>query len=189
MREMDPAWRNRDLPPSPLHTTEYQKITSWIDRGGDINETRMTKRGHTFLMQACIQNNETLVAELLKRGASTDIYAQGKTALHFACLLGHSNAAALLLQYKADTNLRVAIDDSDYTECDGMTPLEIVEHKMELARDPLRERYADLKAQLANAAAGLPIQLTSPVWTGLVGSSAPPAKDMSTESFDDGRGM
>ena len=43
--------------------------------------------------------------------------------------------------------------------------------------------FADLRTQILNAAEGRPILLTSPVWTSLVGSS-PPAKAMSTESFD-----
>jgi ankyrin repeat protein len=138
-RESDPAWRNRDLPPSPNQAYQMAKILSWIDRGGSVNDTGMDKqRGHSFLMSATINNNESLVAELLKRGANTDLYAQGKTALHFAAILGHSNCSALMLQRGARTDLRVAVDDSDHTECDGMTVREIVEQKLEYARDPLR---------------------------------------------------
>lgn len=105
-----------------------------------------------------------MVAELLKRGASVNIYAQGKTALHFAVLLGHSNCSALLLRYGADASLRVAEDDSEWTECDGMTPAEIIEEKIRFARDPLRERYSEMRQQIADAAEGREISLTSPVW-------------------------
>ena len=172
MRESDPAWRNRDLPPSPQHTKDMQKICSYLDRGGNINDTRIDKvRGHTFLIQAVIQNNETLTAELLTRGADANIVCQGKAALHFACILGHSNCAALLLNKGADPMMRVAIDDTDYTECDGLSPAEIIEEKIEFARDPLRERYADMREQIKNALSGKPIQLTSPVWTGVVGQT------------------
>ena len=109
-------------------------------------------------------NHETLVTELLKRGAAVNIYAQGKTALHFAVLLGHSNCSALLLRHGADASLRVAEDDSEWTECDGMTPAEIIAEKVQFARDPLRERYCEMQQQLEDAAAGREIALTSPVW-------------------------
>ena len=82
MRESDPAWRSRDLPPTPAMAYSKAKILSWLDRGGNIDETRMDKdRGHTFLMQAVIANNEELVADLLYRGANVHIKAQGKAAL------------------------------------------------------------------------------------------------------------
>ena len=148
-RETDPAWRSRDLPPSPNQAYTLSKIVSWLDRGGNINETRMDKeRGQSFLIQAAVNNHESLVAELLRRGADVNLYARGKNALHFAAVLGHSNVTALLLRAGADWNLRVAEDNSDYTECDGMTALQIVEHKLVTARDPLRERYLDMRDQV-----------------------------------------
>ena len=149
MRESDPAWRARDLAPTPQLAYQMVKILSWLDRGGNIDETRMDKeRGHTFLIQAVCMNNEDLVAELLKRGASVDIKAMGKTALHFAAVHGHSSCARLLLQYGASPSVRVDVDDTDYTECDGMTALEIVESKITFARDPLRERLAEIQRML-----------------------------------------
>ena len=87
MREADPAWRSRDLPPSADQAYQMAKLTSWLDRGGNIDDTRISPKGHSILITAVINNHESLVAELLKRGASVDIYAQGKTALHFAVLL------------------------------------------------------------------------------------------------------
>jgi hypothetical protein len=60
--------------------------------------------------------------------------------------------------------LRVAQDDSDWTECDGMSPAEIIEEKIQFARDPLRERYSEMRQQLADAAAGREVAMTSPVW-------------------------
>ena len=149
MRESNPAWRSHDQPPSPAMMLRAAQITDWLDRGGNINETRMDKdHGHSFLIQACIANNEELVAELLKRGAAVDLKAQGKAALHFATILGHSNCALLLLQNGATPTLRVDQDDTDYTECDGMTSLEIVQSKIVYARDPLRQRLAELDEML-----------------------------------------
>ena len=165
MREADPAWRNRDLPPTPAQTYQQAKVTSWLNRNpAGINTTSMSPLGHTFLIQAVIANHETLVADLLQRGAAVDIYAQGKTALHFAVILGHANASALLLRHGADPSLRVAQDDSDWTECDGMSPSEIVEDKHRFARDPLRQRYAEIRKQLEDHAAGRKVELTAPVW-------------------------
>lgn len=149
MRESNPAWRGRDLPPTPAMTYQQSKVTAWLDRGGNIDETRMDKeRGHTFLISAVIANNEDLVAELLRRGASVDIKAQGKNALHFACVLGHSSCVRLLLLHGSSPEVRVDQDNSDYTECDGMDALEIVREKIVFARDPLRERLAEIGRML-----------------------------------------
>ena len=90
---------------------------------------------------------------LLARGADPNQKAGGKSALHFAAILGHSNAVKLLLLYGASTTFRVDEDDTDYTECDGLTALEIVEEKIEFARDPLRERLAESREMLIKAAA------------------------------------
>ena len=66
-------------------------------------------------------------------------------------LLGALSSGLLL--YGASTTLRVDEDDTDYTECDGLTALEIVEEKIEFARDPLRERLAESREMLIKAAA------------------------------------
>ena len=155
MRESNPAWRNRDLPPTPAMEYTKAKVISWLNRNpNSVDDARMDKvRGHTFLIAAVNSNNEELVAELLARGASVDIKAQGKAALHFAAVHGHSNCARLLLQYGASTSLRVDVDDTDYTECDGMTALEIVESKITFARDPMRERLAEMQQMLQRAEA------------------------------------
>ena len=146
MRESDPAWRNRDLAPTVAMQNQMAKVLSWLNRGGDIDDGRMDKvRGHTFLMQATVSNNEDLAAELLRRGASVDIKAQGKTALHLAAVLGHSSIARMLLEYGASPSLRVDVDDTDYTECDGMTALEIAIEKAQFARDPLKERLLEMQ--------------------------------------------
>ena len=165
MRNADPAWRSRDLPPSPNQAYQQSKVISWLDRNkGSVDTTSMSPLGHTFLITAVVNNHESLVAELLKRGAAVNTYAQGKTALHFAVLLGHSNCSALLLRYGADASLRVMEDDSDWTECDGYSAAEIVEEKGRFARDPLRERYAEMRQQLIDAAAGREVATTAPVW-------------------------
>ena len=61
-----------------------------------------------------------------------------------------------LLQYGASPTLRVDVDESEYTECDGMTALEIVEAKIPYARDPYRERLVELQAMIERAAARPP---------------------------------
>ena len=33
------------------------QVTSWLDRGGDINVTSFSKQGCTLLMMACVQND------------------------------------------------------------------------------------------------------------------------------------
>jgi hypothetical protein len=98
-REQDPGWRCRDLPPSPAQQLEQAKVLSWLDHNrGDINCTTASgKRGHTFLIAACLSNNESLVYELTKRKAALEIKAAGKTALHYACLLAHVACAKHLL--------------------------------------------------------------------------------------------
>ena len=243
-REDERAWvRSRETPPSPAMALTHAKITSWLDRGGDVDVTTMEcappslppllsalsestfgdcqpltacaasslpapaltrvrsslspvrspRRGHTFLISAVTSNNEWLVDELLTRGASVDYKAAGKTALHYACVLGHASCArrvssdthanrsgrehaqcpahsacplsprtallvrsSQLLQYGASPTLRVDVDESEYTECDGMTALEIVEAKIPYARDPYRERLVELQAMIERAAARPP---------------------------------
>ena len=100
------------------------QVLSWLDRGGDIDTTKVTRLGHTLLIEACINNHECLVAELVRRGANLDIKAKGKNALHYSVLLAHPNCAKPLLDAGARTDIRIDVDDSDHTECDGMTALE-----------------------------------------------------------------
>lgn len=159
-RESDPVWRKRrPIPPSPSHAYQQAKVLSWVDSCADkkaaCDNTGMDPSGHTFLMRACLDNQESLVAELLKRGSTVDLKAKGKTALHFACIMAQVNCATLLLHAGADVSIRVDEDDSDYTECDGMTPLEIVEYKLPGTRDPTAARLRELR-QLLRARMGLP---------------------------------
>lgn len=150
-REQDAGWRSRDLPPTPTQQYEQEKVLSWLNtHAKEINTTAMSDKGHTFLIMACISNNESLVYQLVNRGAALDIKAKGKTALHYACLLGHVQCAKHLLDAGADLSVRVDIDDSDYTECDGMTCLEIVIDKQITSRDPLRARLAEIERMLHN---------------------------------------
>lgn len=155
-READPIWRKRrPVPPSPSQAYQQAKVLSWIDSCNDrkkaADDTRLDPSGHTFLIRACIENHESLVAELLKRGASLDLKAKGKTALHYACVFAQVNCAKLLLHAGADTRIRVDVDDSEYTECDGMTALEIVEQKLPGTRDPCGARLRELRALLRQA--------------------------------------
>ena len=125
-------------------TEMYKKeqITSWLDRGGDVNVTSFSKHGHTMLMMACISDHKEIVAELIRRGADLNLKSGGKTALHHCAGLGHPGPARLLLEAGARTDLRVDIDDSEFTENDGLTALEIVHN--EIAEGGLRPRYRDL---------------------------------------------
>ena len=70
MRESNPAWRSRDLPPSPQLSEKMLKVTDWLNRGSAgryiraVDDPRYKDqagdhaRGHTFLMQAVISNND-----------------------------------------------------------------------------------------------------------------------------------
>ena len=127
------------------------KITSWLDRGGDVNETSFSKQGHTFLMQACVQNHEALVCELIRRGADLDYKGRvGKTALILAATFGNDGCVSQLLRAGANPLLRVDEDDTEYTENDGMTALEIVE--AEIKRDGCRPRTLAITRMLRDAA-------------------------------------
>ena len=147
-REDDAAWSAVDIPPTASQQYFLSKVLSYLDRGGDINCTSLSPVGHTLLMSACINNHEVLVAELVARGAALDVKAKGKTALHFSCLLAHPNCAKPLLDSGARTDIQVDEDDTDYTECDGMTALEIVREKLIGARDPIAERLRTLEKML-----------------------------------------
>ena len=65
-------------------------------------------RGHSFLMTACIQNNETLRRRAAgSHGADTrNIFSGENGTPTLRRSPGHSNCAALLLQYKANINRR-----------------------------------------------------------------------------------
>ena len=156
-RDDDVAWYGRDVPPSVTQLTRMGKVISWIDRGGDINTTSISQYKFTLLIEACIHNHESLVAELVKRGANLDMKAKGKTALHYAVLNVHPNCAKPLLDAGARTDIRVDVDDSDFTEADGMTAMEIVEDKLLVAREPISHQLRLLKKMLRQAEAGLPV--------------------------------
>ena len=94
---------------------------------------------------------------LVKRGANLDMKAKGKTALHYAVLNVHPNCAKPLLDAGARTDIRVDVDDSDFTEADGMTAMEIVEDKLLVAREPISHQLRLLKKMLRQAEAGLPV--------------------------------
>ena len=125
-------------------TAAFQQacVTSWLDRGGDVNVTSFSKQGHTMLMMACVRNQEALVAELVRRGADLNLKSGGKTALHHCAGLGHPGPARILLEAGADIKLRVDVDDSEFTENDGKTALEIVQD--EIAAGGMRPRHRDL---------------------------------------------
>lgn len=99
---------------------------------------------------ACINNHVDLVAELVRRGASLDTKAGGKTALHFCATFGHPKCAQILLQGGARADIRVDVDNSDFTENDGLTALEIVE--ADVARHGQRPRQRELLHMLREGA-------------------------------------
>jgi len=150
-REDNIAWQSRDVPPTQVQEYALAKTKDWLDAGGDINCTTVTAMGHTLLIKACIDNHEVLVAELVKRGAKLDIKAKGKSALHFCCLLTHPSCAKPLLDAGARLDIRVDEDDTEFTECDGMTAMEIVEEKLLGSRDPEASRLHVLKRMLQDA--------------------------------------
>ena len=125
-------------------TEMYKKeqITSWLDRGGNVDVTSFSKHGHTMLMMACISDHKEIVQELIQRGANLDLKSGGKTALHHCAALGNAGPARLLIEAGARTDLRVDVDDSEYTENDGLTALEIVQN--DIADFGMRPRHREL---------------------------------------------
>jgi ankyrin repeat protein len=102
-------------------------------------------------MLSCIEGHEKMCEELIKRGANLDDRATGgKSALHLAAIHENKRCVELLLAAGAQANLRVAEDDTDYTECDGMTALEIIEAKLQNGPRP---RLADIARMLREAEA------------------------------------
>ena len=128
---------------------EFSKVTSWLDRNGDINATHMTASGHTLLMVATMSDHDALVQELLQRGAKVDMKVNGKAALHLAATMGHPKCMRLLLDYGADPNLRVDIDDAEFTENDGLSALEIIEKGV--AATGMKPRHYDCLRMLQEA--------------------------------------
>ena len=127
------------------------QVTSWLDRGGNIDDPKATRTNHTLLMLSCIEGHEKMCEELIKRGANLDDRATGgKSALHLAAIHENKRCVELLLAAGAQANLRVAEDDTDYTECDGMTALEIIEAKLQNGPRP---RLADIARMLREAEA------------------------------------
>ena len=126
------------------------KIKSWLNNGGDINTTSFSKLGHTMLQTACVENHEALVTELLQRGASVDFKGRGgKTALIYGTIFANTGCVELLLRYGADPTIRTDVDDTDFTEFDGMTALEIVES--EIQAKGTRPRFIQLVSMLREA--------------------------------------
>ena len=130
-----------------LQTT---KITSWIDRGGDVNSTAFSRLGHTLLQMAVIDNHDNLVGELLHRGADADSRGRGgKTSLMIAAKFGHAKCVEHLLRAGARADLRAAEDDTDFTEHDGLTALEIV--AAETSTKGVKPRFSDITRMLSEA--------------------------------------
>ena len=120
--------------PSANFTKAYKmdKVICWLNRGGDVNCTSFSTQGHSILMTACVQDHAELTAELLRRGANPDTKTNGKTALHHAVKMGHPKCVKLLLEAGADPLIRVDVDNSEFTENDGMSALEIIQSDIEL---------------------------------------------------------
>ena len=126
------------------------KITSWLDQGGDVDCTSFSKLGHTMLQTACVENHEALVADLLRRGASVDFKGRGgKTALMHACIFGNQGCVQLCLRAGANPLVRSDVDDTDFTEYDGMTALEITE--AEIQAKGARPRQIEIVRMLREA--------------------------------------
>ena len=69
----------------------------------------------------------------------------------FAATFGTPRCAQHLLDAGADVHVRADQDDSDFTENDGLTALEIVEN--EIARNGMRPRHRALMLMLQERAA------------------------------------
>ena len=100
-------------------------------------------------MMAAINNHAELVQELVRRGADLDMKAGGKNALHFAATFGHPKCAQALLDGGASPGIRVDVDDTEFTENDGLTALEIVE--ADISRYGQRPRQSELRRMLLGA--------------------------------------
>ena len=104
-------------------------------------------------MMACIQNHADLTRELCQRGADVNLKAGGKTALMHAAAKENPECVEILLGFGADASLRADVDDSEFTEYDGLTPLEMVE--ADVARNGMRPRSHVLLRLLRGASNGL----------------------------------
>ena len=131
------------------------KVTSWLDRGGDINVTSFSKQGHTLLMMACIQDHPKLVEDLVCRpGLNLDMKANGKTAVMYAAIFGNFRCLAACLDAGARADIISDVDDSEFTEYDGLSALQMME--AEIAKEGMqpRNRKCLMLLQEATAAHG-----------------------------------
>ena len=141
------------------HISEHKaysmtKVISWLDRGGDINVTSFNSRGLTILQMACFEDDAKLVAELCARGADVNLKAGGKTALMHCAVVGSPACGKLLLEYGADPHMRADVDDTDFTQYDGMTAQEMLEQ--EIAQFGMRPRHRALLVALQQYAGAPP---------------------------------
>lgn len=150
----DTAWPGPKTFISEQNAYSLETAKNWLDRGGDINVTSFSKQGHTLLMMACLRDQADLVAELLSRpGVNINLKVNGKTALHHAATMGNDQCAQLLLDAGADRHIRVDIDDSEFTENDGLTALEIVDNL--IAREGMKPRQQRLQRMLSGGYLGM----------------------------------
>ncbi len=73
------------------------------------------QRHLTALMMACAKGNSACVRELLRRGARSDLTsADGRTALHYACMGGHADCAKVRLKDKSGASAAAHASLCDY---------------------------------------------------------------------------
>lgn len=97
----------KQLPPSRLisaiRANHLGGVMSALDNGADIEEADVHGHAGLPLRTACFEGNQTIVVELLKRGADPNASAaDGASApLRLALRRGHTEVAAMLIQHGA----------------------------------------------------------------------------------------
>ena len=155
-----PQGASADLPMHVASSTvagDTKAVAAWLDAGGDVNAARDSPGGDvqrvTCLIVASMQGHEKMVDLLISRGARLDHQSSdGATPLLCAAEHGRGNIVKKLLEAGANPNIRADVDDSDFTENDGLTALEVVEN--DIARNGMRPRHRQLLLMLSGAPAG-----------------------------------
>ncbi len=86
---------------SALDAGNYQGLTAWLDRGGDLYSR--ADNGETLLHKAAYRGHLHMVKDLLKRGISIKVTDTSEfTPLHEAARAGQFLVAAYLMEHGAD---------------------------------------------------------------------------------------
>jgi hypothetical protein len=116
-----------------------------IKRGDDLNARNIDDDKYTAIHYCAWDGKVEALSILLKSGASPDIVGgDGRTPLHLATAMGHSDAVALLLKAKIDINRRIP-EGNKYYSSKGATALReaLINQRWEVV-DLLMEAGADI---------------------------------------------